>query len=615
MNLDIDLDCMILLSTKDYKLSDLLYHKIIDAIIDRIHPKNVYKDFSNALENINAFLGTWKADGEKIKGLHAIIGIYHNKTFLFSSIWKASCYLYNTHRDIIEVTERDDTPRNFSFISSGDIADGESLILSTVRILDTLSKDDLRDGFSLWTIIRAGENIEHIFLHEHTWKNIWLMLFKKVFQKTQENLWTWEKFWYYFLRFCDNKVIKNILGYIYFLKDSIIHKSQLTRQVLLGIWLFVSTFLLYFLISSFFSVTSNSKNIEEAKKQFYIAQDKVLKASANMNNADMFSLNVHEAQTIIKKLEEQELFLEDITKLRDDLWALQKQFNGIQPFEANSQNTIYRFDTPKDIVKVVSISNKIYVVHKKSITWPILQWESTQNFIFKELSWDDEFIDATVYDTNIVLITQQGKVVNFAKNKYFSYVDVADQPTWESSKIISSYTTNLYLLSDSWNQILRHKKKGNIYDAGVAYLTDTDAQNIGNILSLAVDGWIYILKKDGSIVKLFRSPEYRLESIVINKLPKNYNFSAKDSVKNPSIRARIDLNYVYILLQNKILVFKPNTIRYQDVKSLQYIWQVEGKNIVIEDFYIDNDGEIFLASTWGIYKLEFDVVDDKLILK
>ena len=56
VNLDIDLDCVILLSSKDEKLSELLYHKIVDAIIDRVHPKNVYKDFSSALENINNLL-------------------------------------------------------------------------------------------------------------------------------------------------------------------------------------------------------------------------------------------------------------------------------------------------------------------------------------------------------------------------------------------------------------------------------------------------------------------------------------------------------------------------------------------------------------------------------
>jgi len=56
-------------------------------------------------------------------------------------------------------------------------------------------------------------------------------------------------------------------------------------------------------------------------------------------------------------------------------------------------------------------------------------------------------------------MTHEGKVVNLAKNNYFSYLDVTDQPVWDKSSIINSYGTNLYLLSESKKQILRHKKQ------------------------------------------------------------------------------------------------------------------------------------------------------------
>lgn len=614
VNLDTQLECVILFSSKDTKLWDLLYNKIIDALIDRVHPKNVYKDFSNALENINAFLDSWRSDGEKLKWLHAIVWVYHKKTFYFSTIGDASCYLHNTHKDIIEVTDKDDSPKNFNFISSWDIADGESLVLSTIRLLDILSKDDLRDGFSLWDLRRSGENIEHILLHEHSGKNVGLLSFsKEVFVKKNNSEFI-DKICYSALKACDNKVTKKSLGYIYHLRDQMIQKSKSTKQVLLALGVAVGVFFLYSLISGFLSVTSNTQNIEEAKNNFYIAQDSISKASWNMNDGDMFAMNIQKAEEIIADLESKELFLDDVMKLKDDLWVLQKQFNGIEPFETNLNNTIYSFASPQEIVKVVSIWNKIYAVHKNSITGPIIQWEPSENFIFTELAWNDAFIDATVYDTNIILMTKEWKVASFAKNNRFSYVDVTDQATWENSPIVASYATNLYLLSDTGNQILRHKKQGNSYDAGVAYLSDDDAASIGDIISLAIDGWIYILKKDGSIVKLFRTPEYRLEWIVINKLPRNYNFET-NSWKLPSIRARADLNNVYMLLDNKILIFKPNTIRYQDVTSLQYLGQVEWKDIVIEDFYVDNDDEIFIASSSGIYKLEYDVVDDDIILK
>jgi len=205
--------------------------------------------------------------------------------------------------------------------------------------------------------------------------------------------------------------------------------------------------------------------------------------------------------------------------------------------------------------------------------------------------------------------------VSFASNNTFRYVDVQNQASWEKSPLIDSYASNLYLLSDWWNQILRHKKVWSDYDAGVAYLTDEDAISTGRILSLAIDGWIYILKLDGSMLKLFRSPKYRLESLVLNKLPKNYDFSSIDSGSIPSLQTKANLKYVYLLLNNRIMVFKPNTIRYQDVKSLEYVWQIEWKDITINTYYVKNDGEIIVSSNSWVYKLGFELSDDKIILK
>ena len=74
VSLENDMKAVILLSTKDKNLEDLLYNKILDVLIDRIHPKNVYKDFSHALENINAFLHNWQKSQatEKLK-IHGVI--------------------------------------------------------------------------------------------------------------------------------------------------------------------------------------------------------------------------------------------------------------------------------------------------------------------------------------------------------------------------------------------------------------------------------------------------------------------------------------------------------------------------------------------------------------
>jgi hypothetical protein len=616
VNLDMDLDCVILLSSKDSKLSELLYNKIIDSVIDRIHPKNVYKDFSNSLENINSFLSTWRHEDDKIKGLHGIIGIYSKKTFLFSSIGSASAYLYNTHTDVIEITDKDESPSEFNFISSGEVTDGESLVLSTMRLLDILSKDDIRDGLLGNNMKRSSENIETILLQEHSGKNIWLLSVRKHIPWEHPSKMNFEKISYYIFRTLDNKLTKNALWYLYHLQDRVSQQSQKVKQYLLAWAIFISIFLLYWVISWFFQVATMTQSSEQAKKSLLEAQNLVVQAGENMNNPDMFLLNVTQAQTILTQLQSQALFLEDISLMKDNIALLQKQFNGIESFEAKTENTLYLFPSSASIVKILSVADKVYIVEKNSITGPIISWEEAQSYEFKEgLDAGDSFIDATEYEGNIVLMTQLGKVVNFWKNNFFNYVDVNNQTMWEKSPIIAGYSNNIYLLSDSQTQILRHRRQGNSYTAGDSYLTDADAANIWKILSLAIDGGIYILKADGNIVKLYREPKYRLENIVLNKLPKNYNFTNIVWSTSPYLQAAADLKYVYMFFENKILVFKPNTTRVQDTKSLQYLGQIEGKNMTIESFYVENDGEIFLAGKSWVYKAKFEVIEDKVVLR
>jgi len=47
---------------------------------------------------------------------------------------------------VIEITDKSDISKDFSFISSGEVADGESLIMSNTRLYDVLSSDDIKDA-------------------------------------------------------------------------------------------------------------------------------------------------------------------------------------------------------------------------------------------------------------------------------------------------------------------------------------------------------------------------------------------------------------------------------------------------------------------------------------
>gem|GEM_PF-4751461 len=57
--------------------------------------------------------------------------------------------------------------------------------------------------------------------------------------------------------------------------------------------------------------------------------------------------------------------------------------------------------------------------------------------------------------------------MNYAKNGFYSYLDVENQPTWEESNILSSYGQNIYLLGKKRDQLYRHKKVAGKFQEGV----------------------------------------------------------------------------------------------------------------------------------------------------
>jgi hypothetical protein len=615
VNLDKHLDLMILMSIKDKNFWELLESKILDSIIDKLNLKDVYKDFSVALENINSFLQTWEQDGEKVKWLSALVAILDKKHLLFSTLWTPSCYLINTQREVIEVTDREENRKNFWFISSGDVGDNEIVTFSTMRVLDYLSKSDLKDGIESWNLEGFTKNIKNILTTEKPWKNVGVIAFQnnRMFEEEpQESKFSYIS--YKMMQLLDNNITKSILASLMKLKLNFPEQTKKSKNYIFGIGIFFCFFVLYYILSSFIQLTSGTKNIETAQESLLKAKEYMRLASDNINNSELFSMNIESSEKLIQDIQTRGLFLSDVAKIQDDISILKKQFNGIETFETKQENTLYTSTVTLDSLKILDVSNKVYIATSNSIIGPIISGKTPEIFTFPELAAGDSFIDATTFETDILLMTRLGKVVRFSRGNFFSYVDVTNQPTWDESMSIDSYATNIYLLNKEKTQILRHKKVGTKFDAGFPYLSEEDAATFWKIAALTVDGWIYILKWDLSLVKVFRTPSYRVESIVLNKLPKNYD---RDLTKNTAVEiyARQDLNYVYMLLENKILVFEPNSKRYQDVKSLTYLGQIEGKWFDIKDFSVDKDGIVFVLSDTWVYKMDFEINEGSLVVR
>ncbi len=612
INLDSNLDCFVLISTDDANFWNLVLNNLLDFIINKISKDNAYNDFSVALENLNALIKTWKLDSDKKIKADIIIWILNENSYIFSNIWKSSCYLINKKNEVIELTNNEENKKEFSYVSSWDLSNNEIIVSSSKRLLNYLSKSDLIDWIVLSEDINIfNKNIKNILLSELLEENVLVSSLKYTSTNEEIELNKIDLVKEHFIKLLDNKFSKNILWYLLITKDKVNASSKLIKNwVFLG-WITIWILFLYSILSTVIWISTQNEEKEIAKQNILLARDYIKVASENIANTDIFELNIKNAENLISKIKEKQLFLNDISKVSDNINILKKQFNKIEIFDENPENIIYT-ESFKNPVKIVKNNLKPYVITNKGIIWPILSNSKPKNNIFNSLEENENFVDAAFIWDNMYLLTSLSKVVKFTKNWYFSYMDVSWQKTWQKAKEISSYAQNIYLVWKEDNQIYKHSLSGNSFKSWNWYLKNDDLTQIWEILSVTIDGAFYILKKDLSIIKFYSSP-YRIENIVMKNLPKNYNIEEWNSIID--LKTRADLDYIYLLLNNKIWIFQPNTTNYKNTKSLKYLWQIEWSKNQIKDFYINHNNELVLLNENGLYKVTFEINEDRLLIR
>lgn len=611
INLDKNLDCFILVSSSNENLAENLINNTLEFLIDKVSKNDTYNDFMIALEHLNSYLKTWRLDEEKKDSLDMIIGILNDNTYTFSNVWKSSAYLINKNSEIIELTESWENKEEFSYISEGKLLNWEIVISSTIELLNYLSKSDLIDGLILSEDIKIfNKNIKNILKSEIIDTNCLVssMKFKSNKFVAEEND-KKEIIKNYLAKTIDNKFAKIVIWKCLYSFDKLKTQSKTIKNIVLISGITIAVFFLYYTLSTLVSITTQTEVKETAKNNLIEVKNIIRIASENIANPDVFEKNINDAEALVAEVEKQEIYLWDLSKITDEINILKKQFNKIEIFEENETNLIYALNS-NDNVKIAKNNLVPYVISKKWVIWPILTTAKPQIYSFDKL-WENEyFIDWFFIESNLFILTNTSKIVKFTKNWYFNFVNVVWQTKWEDIKTMSSYSSNLYTLGTD-NQLNKHAPSGNDFKAAESYLKKEDLTQIWDVLSIAIDWGFYILKKDLTIVKFFSSP-YRLESIMLNKLPKNYIL---EEWKKTQIIARNNLNYIYILLNDKIWIFKPNTTNYKNTQSLTYIWQIEWATKTIKDFHVNYDWEITVLNETWIYKLTFEISDDKVIIR
>ncbi len=595
---------------------ELLQNTIIDLLVSHIHEDgNTYNDFSLMLEKINKDIKHIRKDYD-LKWLKIFLGIVDRDMVHFSILWDYHVYLIKSEKIIDIADGMQGSDGDFWYISSGSISSEDNVFISTINLLDYLTKDDIFELSSITDREKKSEIIGNLLGQELKNTDCHVLVITNPVEKKlssqsktfdyiidlKKKITTWKE------KLLESDIYKKTVEYI---GSKVNLENKYIRGSLLGTGLLICIILLYAIISGLVNTQIEKTVPEEYKTKLIEAKVYIEKAGKDIGNKDAFEKNIKLAETILFDLREQdqEYLLQDRKKILDNITILKKQFNGIESFELWTQNAEYVFQKADFwLGHIFEISKKLYFIGKNSlISGYVKGWEvKTYNYPDGE-----ELLKAeATNEGQIFILTKSFRILKFYKGE-FAYVNVEGQKTWENAKNIKLYNGSLYLLAPQWNQIFKHKPGINGFASRSAIFDESETKNL-SILDFAIDGGFYLLKNDLTLDKAFTTPSFSKRSIVLNKLPDNYKL--EDNII-PTVITGQNLNYLYMLINGKLFIFEPDARNYKDVRSAKYIGQLEPANTKILSVFVPKDGEIYFWDNKWIYSVHYEISDGKIVVR
>lgn len=607
ITIDVGLEAIIQINFTDKNLVSLIENIAIDIILANVS-KDPYNSFSLSLDKLNKEINKLSRD-YNLSELNIFVWIITGWTLHFSILWNYSAYLIKNNKIINIADWMQWKNLEFSFISSWIINSGDNIYISNIELLNYISKDDILEISLIDDTNKKLDIIEKIIASEETEWQYDIIILNNEQEKSIENRADYvEKIKKNFLvlkdRMVENKKISYRLDRI---KKEVDWNNKYIKIALFSLWVVVSISFLYLIISGIINQNVSNSVPVEYKNKLIEAQMILERTNKDLGNKDIFYANIKKAENLIFEVRDKQIFLNDVKKLLNHISILKKQANWIESFELTKDKALIDLNN-FSLGWIFELQKKYYFVWKNGIIGPYIKWEEAKSYNYPD--WEEAIASDLSPEWDIFILTKTYRLLKFYKQG-FSYVNVEWQKTWEEAKWIKTFNSNLYLLSASGNQIFRHKPWINGFSSKYWVIDDGDIVNL-DLHDFAIDWWFYLLKKDLSIDKIITTPTYTKKSIVINGLPSNYSVEAGVV---PKMFTALNLNYIYILLNNKIWVFEADSKSYKDVKSLKYIWQLEPQESKINAFYIPKDWEIILWNDKWVYKINFEISDWKIAIR
>lgn len=327
-------------------------------------------------------------------------------------------------------------------------------------------------------------------------------------------------------------------------------------------------------------------NYREQTQQAQYYESLLAQVRMNIKNAEQMHLigdkedannKLNEAADGITEIEAAGYYQSDVEKIKNEIELQRDNFDQI--WRVKNLN-VFADLSQKGTVDALGIINT--ADQRNFVYEPRRLFETVLDKVQEPQEIDQEEIvtaGAELEDFNVLsFTTQSGQVLEYeVRNGRFTAATTQDD-TWKKGIDIKTFNGEfIYLLDTSSNTIWKYRRLRNGYSTASAYNTEGD---LSNAVSLAIDGDIYVLNRDGSIVRFRRGEILPFELKSQPSLP----------LESPTrIFTFQEASRIYVLdsANSRVVAYTKDTVGAAEYDK-QVVFEELGPN-EIRDFYVDKD--------------------------
>ena len=345
------------------------------------------------------------------------------------------------------------------------------------------------------------------------------------------------------------------------------------------------------------------KNKQDLNNKQNLVKEKLTSAESLINEADNALIvgdkntarsKYNEAQDILFEIETSPYFSEEIEAINGRILSKKDEVDNISRIVTTSNLSDFSTlsaDTQQTYSHLHKIDENLFAFSSN-----IASANSTSGKLTNITGFDiSNFVGASLVDEEkAITFYQNGQMQKFNPDSNTLQDLTSLDSAWKPGVEIASYYNNIYILSPMENQVYKYSTLGgSSYSSASAYIDDAGSIDLSDATSITIDGSIYLLKKDGTILKFTQGTQ---ESYTLKGIPEPYSTLADPT----QIYTKENLDYLFILDpgNKRILQFKK--------ESGEYIKQFVGEeldkidsfeiNDKIKTIYILADNKIFTVN-------------------